>query len=244
MIRTFALACCATAALPADRNALLHIVQDQCAVNWHDAHSPAPCLAITPAGNGADGGGYALLADRKGGAHLLLIPTRTLTGIESPELQENESPNYFGAAWNAREQLAAAAGHGIPRNAVGLAINPQDGRSQDQLHIHIECLGAKAAAALQEQASLLTDAWRSIRIGSYHYRARRVLGEGLDNVDPFKLAASELPDAREDMGAWTVVVAGWSFPEGPGFVLLAGTRVPGGESLLDPTCAVMEQTSN
>ena len=52
---------------------------------------------------------YALLADRKGGAHFLLIPIRSISDIESPELEEPGAPNHFAAAWQARDRLAAAA---------------------------------------------------------------------------------------------------------------------------------------
>jgi len=40
-----------------------------------------------------------VLADRKGGAHYLLIPTQTMAGIESGELLDPEAPNYFAEAW-------------------------------------------------------------------------------------------------------------------------------------------------
>ena len=54
----------------------------------------------------------AVLADRKGGAHFLLIPTGTVAGMESPELLEPGTPNYFAAVWAARDLVAGAAGHG------------------------------------------------------------------------------------------------------------------------------------
>jgi len=75
-------------------------VQEQCLVHWLQQHDPAPCERVTA--------GYALLADRKGGAHFLLIPTRAIAGIESSELETPEVPNYFSAAWQARDLIAAA----------------------------------------------------------------------------------------------------------------------------------------
>src|SRR5580700_11395305 len=116
-------------ALCANRDALREIVQDECVVHWQQRHTAAPCERVAET--------YAVLADRKGGAHFLLIPTRTVTGIESPEVRAHGALNYFESAWRAREVLNGAAGHSVPRDAVGMAVNQVRSRSQDQLHIHI-----------------------------------------------------------------------------------------------------------
>jgi hypothetical protein len=50
--------------------------------------------------------------------------------------------------------------------------------------------------------------------------------------------AERLPGAKQDMGAYTLMVAGMQFKDGPGFILLTGSNVPGTEILLDPTCAI------
>jgi len=181
--------------------------------------------------------GFAVLADRKGGAHFLLIPTQTLAGMEGPELFESGTPNYFAAAWAARDLIAAVIGHGIPRNAVGLALNPKHARSQDQFHIHIECVRSDVAAVLQRAAPAIGDSWAPIAIGAWTYQALRVMGEDLAGSDPIALLADTLPGAQSAMGDYTLVVAGMNFKEGPGFLLLAG-RGPAGELLLDSTCAV------
>jgi CDP-diacylglycerol diphosphatase len=126
-----------------NRNALRQIVQEQCLVHWLEQHDPAPCDRVQAA--------YAVLADRKGGAHFLLIPTQKIAGIESAELQSAGTPNYLSAAWRARDRLAAAAGHAIPRGAVGLAVNPPHARTQDQFHIHIECLNTRVVSESLER---------------------------------------------------------------------------------------------
>jgi CDP-diacylglycerol pyrophosphatase len=219
----------AFAAHGANRDALREIVQQQCIVHWQQQHSAAPCERI--------GEGFAVLADRKGGAHFLLIPTVTLAGMESPELLAAGTPNYFAAAFRARDELAAAVGHRIGRSAVGLAVNPRHARTQDQLHIHIECIRADVAAALKAASPRITQAWSPFSLGGSQYQALKILGEELDATDPIELLADKLPAARSDMGDYTLVVAGMDFKEGPGFVVLAGTG-PAGELLLDSTCAV------
>ena len=218
----------------ANRDALRRIVQDQCAVHWSQQHSPSPCERIyLPEARE----GFAVLADRKGGAHFLLIPTRTVAGMESAELLEPGAPNYFADAWSARDLLARSVGHDVPRDAVGLALNPRHARSQDQLHIHIECLRADVALALRREAPRVAGDWSPIPIDGRQYQALRVMGEELGGSDPPGLLAHGLPAARSDLGDYTMVVAGMVFTEGPGFILLAG-RGAAGELLLDSTCAI------
>ncbi len=230
----------AAAALSTNRDALRQIVQEQCAVHWLQQHDAAPCVRIYLPEAPHDGEGYALLADRKGGAHFLLIPTKTITGIESPELLTAGVPNYFAAAWGARDRITAVVGHEVRRSAVGLALNPPRARSQDQLHIHIECLRGDVAASLQAAAPRVTDAWSSVDIAGSPYDALRIMGEELRS-DPFELLADRLPEARHTMGDYTLIVAGMDFKEGPGFIVLAG-KGPAGELLLDSTCATAQRT--
>lgn len=180
--------------------------------------------------------GFAVLADRKGGAHFLLIPTRAVAGMESPELFEPSTPNYFAAAWAARDLLARVAGRAIPRSVVGLALNPRHARSQDQFHIHIECLRRDVAQALHRAAPAISDSWVPIHIGVWSYQALRVMGEDLTGSDPIALLADRLPAAQSAMGEYTLVVAGMDFKQGPGFMVLA-SHGPAGELLLDSTCA-------
>jgi CDP-diacylglycerol pyrophosphatase len=234
---------CGLAALPSsvrggDRDRLREIVQEQCVPHWVTAHDPAPCISVSQR---ASAQGYAVLADRKGGAHFLLIPTQRISGIESPELRATGALNYFDAAWNARNVLDAVVGAPVPREAVGLAVNHIHARSQDQLHIHISCLGRSVHDELHTAADRIGHAWSSVRVGGIDYQALRITGRQLGSANPFKLLADRLPGARQAMGQFTVLVAGMEFKEGPGFVVLAGYAVPGAELLLDSSCAVVQR---
>ncbi|HWX78628.1 MAG TPA: CDP-diacylglycerol diphosphatase [Steroidobacteraceae bacterium] len=216
-------------ALCSNRDALRQIVQEECVVHWQQQHNASPCERM--------GSGFAVLADRKGGAHFLLIPTRTLAGIESPEVLEPGAPNYFDAAWQARDRIAAVVGHEVPRSAVGLAVNPKHSRSQDQMHIHIECLRADVAASLRAASTGLSGAWSSIEVVGWRFDALRILGENLGTSNPIRLLADRMPDSPARREEYSLLVAGMQYPEGPGFVVLMGTALPG-ELLLDSTCAV------
>ena len=211
------------------RDALRRIVQEQCVVNWTQQHDPAPCKRVSS--------GYAVLEDRKGGAHYLLIPTQTMAGIDSAELLDPDMPNYFAEAWRARDLIAGFVGHEVPRTAIGLAINTAHARTQDQFHVHIECLRQDVAAALRASAEGITDVWSPVMVAGSTYHAQRIMGDGLEASNLFEMLANLKPDVRHHMGDYTLVVAGMQFKSGPGFIVLTGTG-PTGELLLDASCVV------
>jgi|HubBroStandDraft_1064217.scaffolds.fasta_scaffold28926_2 CDP-diacylglycerol pyrophosphatase len=219
------------------RDALRQIVQDQCIVNWTHHNDPAPCERVYLPDGKTNSSGYAVLADRKGGAHFLLIPTQTMAGTDSSELLDPDLPNYFAQAWHARDLLSKFVGHEVPRTAIGLAINNVQNRSQDQFHIHIECLRAEVMDSLHAAADHLTDAWSPISVAGSTYQALRIGNAELDGSNPFELLAALGPETRHHMGDYTLVVAGMQFTSGPGFVVLTGTGRTG-ELLLESSCAV------
>jgi CDP-diacylglycerol pyrophosphatase len=222
---------------PAGRSALRQIVQDQCVLNWQEHHNPAPCERVSLADPKNGSSGYAVIGAPGGGAHYLLVPTRTMAGIESSELLDPDAPNYFAEAWHARGLISAFLGHDVPRSVVGLAVGIAQSRAQDQFHVHIECLQQEAFQTLHASADRIMDVWSPITIAGSTYQSMRVMADGLDAANLFELLATLSPDARHHMGNYTLIVAGMQFKGGPGFVVLTGTG-PSGEILLDSTCAV------
>lgn len=222
---------------PTGRDALRQIVQDQCVVNWLKHQQPAPCEGVFLAGPKTSNSGYAVLADLKGGAHYLLVPTQTMAGIDSSELLDPDMPNYFAEAWHARDLITKFVGHDVPRTAIGLAVNTAQTRTQDQFHIHIECLRQDVVDSLGKSAEKIANTWSPISVAGATFQARQIMGQGLDGSNLFELLATLNPDTRRHMGDYTLVVAGMQFKSGPGFVVLTGTG-PTGELLLDSTCEV------
>jgi CDP-diacylglycerol pyrophosphatase len=217
-----------------DRLALREIVQNDCVADWLSRHDPSPCVQVVLTDpRGAQG--YALLADRKGGAHFLLIPIQDIPGIESPLLAQAGAANYFALAWEARGLLAGRIGRPVPRGIVGLAVNPPRSRSQDQLHIHLECMSAPVVAALAGASGRLGGGWTPLYVGGARFEARRLLGEHLEQ-NPFEILANDIPEAGRTPADYTLLLAGRQFPGGPGFVLLAGTE-RAAELLMDSSCA-------
>jgi CDP-diacylglycerol pyrophosphatase len=233
-IASLAAALFAAAASGANRDALRQIVQEECLPHWRDQHSAAPCMEVHLDDDA--GSGYAVLADRKGGAHFLLIPAETISGIESPALEAPGAQRYFQAAWRAHERLDGVIGRPVPPRLVGLAVNPLHARGQDQLHIHIECLRPDVSETLARQAAHLSASWSPVMFGGASYWVRSISGH-LDADDPFKLLATHPPEADRGMSDYTLVVTGPQTEDG-GFLMLASSSAAG-ELLLDSTCAAV-----
>ena len=195
-----------------DPDILWKIVHNRCVVDETKFGHPAPCAVVDLAV------GFAILKDIVGETQYLLIPTTRITGIESPAVLAPAAPNYFAEAWNETPLVNARLGKTLPRQDLSLAINAITGRTQDQLHIHIDCIRADVRDAL-DGATL--------------------------RADPFTLLADGEPGARADMGLHTLVLVGESFAGGtPGFILLDNHANPAmgdmgnGEALQDHACQV------
>lgn len=232
-------------AISGDRNALWTIAHDKCVPDEEENHNPAPCARVD-----LDGGlqrGYVILKDRRGATQFLLIPTRRISGIESPDLLSPNAPNYWAAAWENRRFVSSRAKRDLAWDMIGLAINSSSARSQDQLHIHIDCLRLDVRGLLSQHIAEIGTTWTKLpfTLAGRGYFARRLAATDLVVQDPFKLLAGGLPAADENMAQETLVVAGVSLAPGRnGFVLLAARADPAkgerahGEDLLDHSCAV------
>ena len=136
----------------------------------------------------------------------------------------------------------------LPRDAIALAINSSVGRTQDQLHIHIDCIRPdvrRALAANLDKVRRRLDAVSGSAGRAHAYRSIRINQETLDGVNPFRVLADDDPETGGDMGKHTLVLVGETFADGSnGFVLLddhadlaAGDQASG-EELQDHSCAV------
>jgi CDP-diacylglycerol pyrophosphatase len=226
----------------ADPNVLWNIVHGQCVPDQQQHGNPSPCARVDL--SGGEAAGFAVLKDIKGATQFLLIPTRPIDGIESGVLLAPDAPNYFAAAWQGSDLVAAKLSHSPPRDVLSLAVNSNISRSQNQLHIHIDCLRGDVHDALARAAPLVGPHWTLLPmpLAGHRYRAMRVDGETLGDNDPFKLLARGMPGAAADMGHHTLVVVGMGFDGGPGFIILddqAGlTDLAHGEDLQDHDCAL------
>lgn len=241
LIGLVALTPCLARPARADRLALWNIVHGQCVAHVEAGRGPAPCERVDLAHGEAQG--VALLKDRVGVAQFLAIPTRRVTGIEDPLVLDPAAPDYFAFAWGARDALAARLGGPLPRRDVSIAINSEFARSQDQLHLHLDCLDADVAAKLAADAGAFDETWRPMAepLKGRVYWARRVLSDDLSGVRPFVRLADGVPDAKTHMAGESLIAVGATFAGQDGFVLLADraelTQGGHAEDLQDHDCA-------
>ncbi len=96
----------------------------------------------------------------------------------------------------------------LPRNVASLALNSPHGRSQHQLHIHVDCLRADVLQALDAHAVALGGRWAPLPVPlrGHQYQARLLPGAEL-TANPLNLLAYDLAGVG-DVGQWSLVVAG------------------------------------
>jgi CDP-diacylglycerol pyrophosphatase len=225
----------------ADPDALWKIVSQKCVPDERDHGQPNPCAEVDLAK------GYVVLKDIVGDTQYLLMPTAKITGIEDPQLLAPDAKNYFADAWAERHFTVTAAKRDLPRGDLSLAVNSIHGRSQNQLHIHIDCVAPAVRDAIAAHIAGVGNAWAPFpgKLNGHTYQAMRVAGDELP-ANPFKLLAA---DARPDrMGNETLVVIGAALSDSaPGFVLLADTADlatgdrASGEELQDHSCALAKK---
>ena len=228
-----------------DPSTLWKIVNGKCVPHEQAERDPSPCALVNiPDGTAK---GYAVLKDITGIAQFLLIPTARISGIEDPELLDPEATNYFDAAWKERYFVEERLHGPVPRDAMTLAINSVYGRSQNQLHIHIDCIRVDVRAAIDGNLDKVKGVWTPfpVPLAGHHYRSIRLANETLADANPFRILADKDPQAANEMGKHTLVVVGAKFRSGDGFVLLddKADRALGdfgsGEELQDHSCKVM-----
>jgi CDP-diacylglycerol pyrophosphatase len=232
----------------ADRMALWNIVHGACVPHEEANQGPAPCVDVSIA-TGEDAG-VALLKDIRGVAQELAIPTRRVTGIEDPLVLAPETPNYFIYGWKERSALLALLKKDAPREAIGVSINSMYARSQEQLHLHVDCMDREVAATLHDHLSEMDSTFKpmTVALKGRTYLARRVTEADLAARSPFRMLADDVEGARAQMGAWTLILVGASFDGAPGFLLLAdhsdAIGVAHAEALQDHDCSIILGSTN
>jgi CDP-diacylglycerol pyrophosphatase len=194
-IAFIAVQACGSPAPPGHSNALWVLVDAGCNQGW----APVPTLQCNRAL------GEAVLKDRCGATHYLLIPTARRIGVESPELLRDDEPDYFADAWAARDRVIAASGRSDVRpDDIALAINSRWGRSQDQLHIHIDFVRPEVRDAIRRWVR--EGASRPIlELFGHSYRIVHVAA--LQRPTPFQRAATA-DDTLQQRELNTIAVVG------------------------------------
>ena len=132
-----------------------------------------------------------------------------------------------------------------PARGRGFGGQLRSGRTQGQLHIHIDCLRSTVRRIVHADLAGVGDSWADLPtplMRGHRYRARWLAYDALQTTDPFRLLAQD--PAVGDRADWTLVVVTAHRPSGErGFVFLdhraerAIFHLATGEELLDHRCS-------
>jgi len=132
--------------------------------------------------------GLVLYKDAIGKSHYLVIPARTMTGIDDARAWDGAGANPWAFGWAARGIVGRSLGKAVPDDMLGLAINSRASRSQDQLHIHLDCISSAARAVVNGAAGPIGTGWTTLRLEDKPVRAIFVPASApVLAVDPFQL---------------------------------------------------------
>jgi CDP-diacylglycerol pyrophosphatase len=221
-------------------DALWEIVSTKCVPGQLQHDKPAPCVSVVPARDM----GHVVLKDLQGEAQMLVMPATRVTGIEDPQVLEPRAGSLWTAAWETRPRVAALTGGKVPLDGIGLTLNPPAARSQNQLHIHVDCMRPDVMAALSaaRPAPAAPDAWVSVPLpgagGTHAYALRRIGPAELPQI--FRLALDHAGGDPARMARQTVAVVALPSPAGTGGIDLligdTGSAPFGAEELQDHRC--------
>jgi CDP-diacylglycerol pyrophosphatase len=138
--------------------------------------------------------GYAILKDLKGETQLLLVATQERCGIEDSRIEAPDEPNYFQEAWDARQCVSDLAGRKLADNEISLAINSVSGRSDGQLHIHIDLLSPDLVKELKNHPSTVAFNGHAYSVTHYDTLAGKNLFADLKNKLKADSSAAEMRD--------------------------------------------------
>lgn len=219
------------------RTSLWSVVQ-VCIANDQLTGASFPCLEVD-----AGQRGFVTIRAPFEKTHVIVSPTVHISGIEDPSLQSADAPHIFQQAWDARKFIVPRREPSLADADIGLALNSRPGRSQDQIHVHVDCLSSPIAQQLHmHESEMSATQWSHLAFAlrGERYWVMLLSGTDLAEKNIFTTASTLLnvsPGRIEDV---TLVV----IPRpGGGFYLLADQFIPHslhkghGEVLLDHSCS-------
>lgn len=213
------------------RDGLWRVVHGVCAPVSRVTGIAAPCLAVD------HDRGFATVRAPDDSTHIIITPLEKVSGVESAALLRAYAPNYWADAWSQRFWVAQGAGRPLSWDDFGMAVNSLRGRSQDQLHIHVDCVNPRLKPALRHVAQGKKGWFElDLRPWARRYRARLLRADDLDR-NIFHMVATEIPHARDHMERETIALIGVDDARsGRGFVLIESGDGGHAEELLDHRC--------
>ena len=155
--------------------ALWTIVHERCVPHFDAGEGPKPLRerrSLAPRGQrrraaeGPQSASRSTSPSRPAGSR----GSRTLSSSRPTRPAISLSPGRRGA------RSRGGCGRTLPREAVGVAVNSAFARSQDQLHLHVDCMDKDVVDALSAYQDALDEQWRvmTVALKGRHYWARRL----------------------------------------------------------------------
>jgi CDP-diacylglycerol pyrophosphatase len=215
---------------------ILWVALQSCVVAQKTTGHPFPCLSVDPAT--AAHPGTAILRPPGQATHIVVMPTEAVAGLEAPMLQGSAGVAYWTAVLAARENVVQALKGRIALADVGIAINSRTARSQDHLHIHLDCVKPGVRAALATSPQRIAGRWVRLAtpLEDSRFYAMKVEVSDLSGFNPFA-TLSDLPGGR--LALDKISFAALSVDGGQSTFMLA-LPDPGSDSekLLDHACSI------
>ncbi|MBL1202103.1 MAG: CDP-diacylglycerol diphosphatase [Nostoc sp. GBBB01] len=188
-----------------DRDFLWQKVQ-QCVANQQgQPPKPDPCLYV-------DLNKRYVVANGSNPVEYLLLPTDKIEGIEDPNISRSNSIPYWQYAWEeARKYVPTKKPQVQYRNQYGLAINSQQARNQDQLHIHMSCIKQSVSMQLETDDNQIPNGNFNnfiLTLENNQYNIMKLDNDSLtNNNNPFYLVNRSLASSQK-MADQSIAVVG------------------------------------
>ncbi|TPK94564.1 CDP-diacylglycerol diphosphatase [Mesorhizobium sp. B2-4-12] len=236
LMMTLLVAVSATAAYASFKRKVLWETVQTCALTTVRLGTAFPCEEVTLPKDGTFGS--ALIKSPLHRTEFVLTPISAVAGLESPLAQSIAGAQLWSAAWEARRKVEAQLGRRLPRSAIGLAVNSRNERSQDQLHIHVDCLSKSVETTLALNGPKTGAPWQPfpVILKRRPYWIMALDEPDLRTANVIGLVVAGLPHGQRAMSHLNVIVAGATLADArPGFYILANWE-KAGERLLDHRC--------
>lgn len=186
------------------RLGLWHVIDKLCRPAHRWLGTPFPCLEVSSSG------GYAVVHAPFDGTEILVVPLAPIRGVEDPAIRRATAPDLWSVAWRERGRVGQRLGRPLADDAIALAINSRSSRTQDQYHVHVDCMAGAVRRSLRDAAGPIDDHWRELRPAPWgaSYRVRRIDLATLARERPERLIDREIGPASTALEDLSFAVLG------------------------------------
>ena len=228
----------ASSAWSASRDFLWNRVHNECEPAYVNNDNYAPCTLVDKDDN------YVIYKVDNDKYQYLLLPTDKVTGVEDKSLLKDDAKNYFFFAWNVKELVSEKLDRKIKEKNISMTINPVNGRSQDQLHIHISCLAPYVREAVDKlDLSTFDESWHPfpVPLKGHNYNFKKLSLSQFKHGNIFRIVNDKAISDKKEMQYTTIALLNVGIDK---FLLLESSGSVGNavsaETLQDHSCSLAE----